>query len=319
MTSDRDADRYARVFYAIYGNGRIGDLVEALRRGDLDPSLQRMLADAIDPDGETPTRFVQQGRGRGKSLKNSQRQLGNWSARRDAAGRVSELQQAEPGVKLGAHVDQVSQETGLSRTTIYEQLKKDRAWAKLFDPRNLMQAVSEAHADIQHYLQHGVTGFLRLVRAGDRVTRCREADPERSQQDIVAEVAAEFDLKPEQLVNWLENLRYQEAELAVRVRQQCDENLSRESIIAEVAAEFDLKPEQLVNWLENCRYQEAASAVRLRQQSYANPSRESIITDVASEFGMKSEDLAAWLKDDDKGRAAALKDIRKQRAKFNAR
>ena len=92
MTSDRDADRFERVFYAIYGDGHIGDLVEALRRGDLDPLLQLLLANAIDPDGETPTRFVRQGRGRGKSLKNSLRQLGNAGPAgmlRDASGSYS--------------------------------------------------------------------------------------------------------------------------------------------------------------------------------------------------------------------------------------
>ncbi|MDJ0945890.1 MAG: hypothetical protein QNJ30_20680 [Kiloniellales bacterium] len=92
------------------------------------------------------------------------------------------------------------------------------------------------------------------------MSRVCEAEPERSEKSVIAEVARKSGLEVSLLSGWMESCRYAQAEAGVYVRRQRQPEREEESIIAEVAAEAGLDVLKLYKQIKDAKESDAANA-----------------------------------------------------------
>lgn len=317
MSEDRDEDRELRIYHAIQGLGPLDPLIEVLSRGELPPWLQEMLASTMESDGDSPTVFVRKDRHRGKSPGRRIELLALQKKRLAAANRVRELQQADPTLPMKEIEWRVSEEFGISRSTIWKALDEN-AGLFMLNPSQLRMkdcvelfkrtkgitfGTARLMADIRKASKH----FRRLGRARVRVVRILEDTPERSEESVVHEVASEADLDAAQLAGYLEHSRFTQAEAGVVVRQNAQPERDEKSIIAEIADEAGLEASKLEKWIKEAKLIQAEMAVE-RLCAYGQESLEDeIVAKVAKQIGVTPADLRRRLKRTRKSAARKLK------------
>jgi len=118
---EKERDHFLAASNAIRGQGPIGDLIEALKNGALDPVLQRELAKALDPSGESALYFAAKARGAGGAAKiQAVTQAQELS---EVSEFFDKLRRAEPSLKMEAHVSETMAALGVSRSTVMKARK----------------------------------------------------------------------------------------------------------------------------------------------------------------------------------------------------